>query len=84
MTGNPAVDNDVFAYEDRYAEYKSRPNRVSGFMSLTSSVARFDSAKIMARRFGTYEPPVLNLQFEHVNLYQNDQTHSNMFSIVPS
>lgn len=61
VSGNSSVDNDVFAYEDRYAEYKSRPNRVSGFMSLSPTVARFDSAKIMARRFTS--TPALNSQF---------------------
>ena len=61
VSGTSATDHDVFAYEDRYAEYKSRPNRVSGFMSLSPTVAVYDSAKIMARRFVT--TPSLNSQF---------------------
>lgn len=61
VSGTPATDNDVFAYEDRYAEYKSRGNRVSGFMSLSHAVAAFDSARVMARRFSS--TPALNSLF---------------------
>lgn len=57
-----AVDpSSPFAYEDRYAEYKSRTNRVSGFMGLSHSQAAFDSARIMARRFSS--SPALNSLF---------------------
>lgn len=56
-----AVNNSSFGYEDRYAEYKSRPNRVSGFMALSPVVASFDSARIMARRFDSV--PALNNNF---------------------
>lgn len=61
VTGIAATDNDVFAYEDRYAEYKSRTNRVSGFMSLNHSLAAFDSARVMSRRFTS--TPSLNSLF---------------------
>lgn len=61
VTGNPTTDNDVFAYEDRYAEFKSRNNRVSGFMALPHDVAEFDASCIMARRFAA--TPALNSQF---------------------
>ena len=61
VSGDSATDNDVFAYEDRYAEYKSRTNRVSGFMGLLPTQAAFDASKIMARRFTS--TPVLNSQF---------------------
>lgn len=61
VSGDTSVDDDVFAYEDRYAEYKSRPNRVSGFMSLSPEVAAFDSARVMARRFDS--TPSLNSLF---------------------
>lgn len=61
VSGVSADDNDVFAYEDRYSEYKSRPNRVSGFMALSHSVADFDSSRIMARRFTS--TPALNSTF---------------------
>ena len=64
VSGTESTDNDVFAYEDRYAEYKSRPNRVSGFMALSHSVAEFDSSRIMARRFDS--TPVLNNEFVYM------------------
>lgn len=61
VSSSESNNQDVFAYEDRYSEYKSRPNRVSGFMSLSPEVAAYDSAKIMARRFTS--SPQLNSQF---------------------
>lgn len=61
VSGDVSVDNDVFAYEDRYAEFKSKFNRVSGFMSLPHSLAEYDSSRIMARRFSS--TPQLNSQF---------------------
>lgn len=61
ISGDPSVDNDVFSYEDRYAEFKSCPNRVSGLMALPHSVAEFDASRIMARRFTS--TPALNSQF---------------------
>lgn len=60
VSGDESVDNDVFAFEDRYAEYKSRQNRVSGFMSLSPDDYSYDTAKIMARRF-TSTPALNNL-----------------------
>lgn len=61
VSGTVASDDAAFGYEDRYAEYKSRPNRVSGFMSLSPKLASFDSARIMARRFSS--TPALNNNF---------------------
>lgn len=61
ISGDNSVDNDVFAYEDRYAEFKSCPNRVSGLMALPHSVAEYDASRIMARRFTS--TPALNSQF---------------------
>lgn len=61
ITGDSAVDDDVFAFEDRYAEYKSRGNRVSGFMSLPHDVAEYDASRIMTRHFD--DTPALNSQF---------------------
>lgn len=61
ISGDVSVDNDVFAYEDRYAEFKSCPNRVSGLMALPHSVAEYDASRIMARRFTS--TPALNSQF---------------------
>lgn len=61
ISGNASKDNDVFAYEDRYSEYKSRPNRVSGLMALPRDVAYYDTSRIMARRFT--QTPSLNSTF---------------------
>lgn len=61
VSGDTEVDNDVFAFEDRYAEYKSRPNRVSGLMALPVDKAPFDTARIIARRFES--TPALNSLF---------------------
>lgn len=61
ISGDTSTDNDVFAYEDRYAEFKSCPNRVSGLMALPHSVAEYDASRIMARRFTS--TPALNSQF---------------------
>lgn len=61
VSGNTVVDQDVFAYEDRYAEYKSRQNRVSGLMALPVDKAPFDTARIIARRFES--TPALNSLF---------------------
>lgn len=61
VSGDVSKDNDVFSYEDRYAEYKSRNNRVSGFMALSHEVAEFDASRIMFRRFKS--TPSFNSQF---------------------
>lgn len=77
VSGNPSVDNDVFAYEDRYAEYKSRTNRVTGFMSLSHSVAVYDSSRIMIRRFVT--TPTLSHDFVVMTIENQDM---DVFSVV--
>lgn len=61
VSGTESVDNDVFAYEDRYAEFKSAQNRVSGLMALSPTVASFDASRVMARRFTS--TPALNSLF---------------------
>lgn len=61
VSGDSSVDDDIYAYEDRYAEYKSRPNTVTGFMALSHSVAEYDASRIMARRFSA--TPQLNNSF---------------------
>lgn len=61
ISGDSSVDSQPFAYEDRYAEFKSIPNRVTGFMALPHTVAKFDSSRIMARRFSSV--PALNSLF---------------------
>lgn len=53
ITDNSVTNAQPFGYEDRYAEFKSIPNRVTGFMALSHSQAEYDSSRIMARRFSS-------------------------------
>lgn len=76
ITGNSATDALPFAYEDRYAEYKGRHNRVSGFMGLSHSLAAFDASRIMARRFTSV--PSFNSQFV---TYLPENTDMDVFAI---
>lgn len=46
--GTPAVDNDLFAWKERFSEYKSRRNKVNGFMALSDFE---DSSYVAQRRF---------------------------------
>lgn len=48
-SGNGTVDNDIFAWKERFSEYKSRRNKVNGFMALPHFE---DSAYVAQRRFG--------------------------------
>lgn len=59
-SGNASVDNDVLAYTERYSEYKSRQNRVTGLSAL-GQVSEYDSALIQKNVFS--ETPVFNNQF---------------------
>ena len=61
VSGNTVTDENAFAFEDRFAEYKSRPNRVSGFMGVSPTYAAFDASRIIARRFSS--TPALNSSF---------------------
>ena len=61
VSGNSVTDENAFAFEDRFAEYKSRPNRVSGFMGVSPTYAAFDASRIIARRFSS--TPALNSSF---------------------
>lgn len=70
------VNSLPFAYEDRYAEYKGRHNRVSGFMGLSHDVAEYDSSRIMARRFE--DVPSLNSQFV---TYLPENTDMDVFAV---
>lgn len=63
ISGDDTIDSQPFAYEDRYAEFKSKQNRVSGFMGLTHSQAEYDSSRVIARRFESL--PTFNNNFVH-------------------
>lgn len=47
-SGTPTVDEDLFAWKERYSEYKSRRNKVNGFMALSDFE---DSSYVAQRRF---------------------------------
>lgn len=61
ISGNSTTDSSPFAYEDRYAEFKSMQNRVCGLMGLPVANAEFDTARVIARRFSS--TPALNHLF---------------------
>lgn len=61
ISGTSATDEDVFGYEQRANEFRSRTNRVSGFSALSHEVASFDASMVMSRRFSS--TPELNSKF---------------------
>lgn len=61
ISGKPERDNDVFAYCEKFEEFKSRRNRVCGFSSLGHKTALFDSALVMKRTF--HDTPTFNHRF---------------------
>ena len=61
LSGNKEKDNDLWGYGERFSEYKSRRNHVSGFSELPNTTDEYDSALVMARRFS--KTPELNADF---------------------
>lgn len=61
ISGDASVDNDVFAYCEKFEEFKSRRNRVCAFSSLNHQTALFDSALVMKRYFD--KTPSFNHRF---------------------
>lgn len=61
ISGDTSVDNDVFAYCEKFEEFKSRRNRVCSFSSLDHNVALFDSSLVMKRHFN--DTPKFNHRF---------------------
>ena len=61
ISGDNSVDNDVFAYCEKFEEFKSRRNRVCSFSSLNHNTALFDSALVMKRYFD--KTPTFNHRF---------------------
>lgn len=60
ITGSDS-DNDIFGYQERYAEYKSRTNEALGFFALPSGKSIEDESRIMRRRFTS--TPTLSADF---------------------
>ena len=61
VSGNKEKDNDLWGYAERFSEYKSRRNHVSGFSELPNTIDEYDSALVMARRFS--QTPQYNADF---------------------
>ena len=61
VSGNKEKDNDLWGYAERFSEYKSRRNHVSGFSELPNTIDEYDSALVMARRFN--KTPEYNADF---------------------
>lgn len=61
VSGNKKKDNDLWGYAERFSEYKSRRNHVSGFSELPNTIDEYDSALVMARRFN--KTPQYNADF---------------------
>lgn len=61
VSGNKDTDNDLWGYGERFSEWKSRRNHVSGFSELPNTIDEYDSALVMSRRFS--ETPQLNADF---------------------
>lgn len=59
--GISAQDNDIFAYQERNYEYKSRQDVAVGWMSLPHSASDDAASYIAARRFGA--SPTLSYSF---------------------
>lgn len=61
VSGDSSVDDDVFAYQERDSEYKSRQNVVRGNLQFDHEVDEEDSAYTMKRHFT--ETPTLSYGF---------------------
>lgn len=59
LSGNPTVDNSVFGYQERWAEYRYKPSLITGTMR-SNATAPLDSWHL-AQNFGAL--PVLNSSF---------------------
>lgn len=72
LSGVQATDKDVYGYTERYSEFKSRPNRVSGLIALPHTLADYDASSIIARRFST--TPTLSQKFTTMSLGNVDMS----------
>lgn len=71
VSGDSAVDNDVFNYQERFAYYKSRQNQVSGLMALPISKVGDVGAYLQNRLFNS--TPKFNQQFSYGELTDNEK-----------
>lgn len=61
VSGNASTDDNLFGYQERDSDYKSRRNRVAGNLVLTASQSEEDNAYVMKRNFST--TPTLSYGF---------------------
>lgn len=71
ISGDAAVDNAVFNYQERFAYYKSRRNQVSGLMALPVSKVGDIGAYIQNRLFSA--TPQFNSEFSRYQLTDNEK-----------
>lgn len=71
VSGDNAVDNDVFNYQERFAYYKSRRNQVSGLMALPISKVGDVGAYLQNRLFS--DTPKFNQEFSYGELTDNEK-----------
>lgn len=71
VSGDNAVDNDVFNYQERFAYYKSRQNQVSGLMALPISKVGDVGAYLQNRIFNA--TPKFNQEFSYGELTDNEK-----------
>lgn len=62
-TGNPSIDDDVFGYQERYAEYRYKPSEIRG--QFRSTYAQTLDVWHLAEEFES--PPSLNASFIQSN-----------------
>lgn len=71
VSGDNAIDNDVFNYQERFAYYKSRRNQVSGLMALPISKVGDVGAYLQNRLFSN--TPQFNQEFSYGELTDNEK-----------
>lgn len=71
ISGDNAIDNDVFNYQERFAYYKSRRNQVSGLMALPISKVGDIGAYLQNRLFS--DTPKFNQEFSYGELTDNEK-----------
>lgn len=71
VSGDTAIDNDVFNYQERFAYYKSRQNQVSGLMALPIAKVGDIGAYLQNRLFNA--TPKFNQEFSYGELTDNEK-----------
>lgn len=71
VSGDPAIDEDVFNYQERFAYYKSRRNQVSGLMALPIAKVGDIGAYLQNRLFS--DTPKFNQEFSSGDLTDNEK-----------